>query len=118
VNCSSSEAGDWPAWVVTLTSTVPVFGVSGEVTVIDVADLTVNVVAALVPKLIPVTPRMAVPVRVTTVPPESGPKLGCTPVTVGAGDVVEGVVEGEVEVVVEVEVEVEVEVVDEPQICA
>ena len=52
---------------------------------IEVAELTVKAVAAVVPKLTAVAPVKSVPVMVTEVPPAVGPTVGLTPVTVGAG---------------------------------
>src|SRR4030081_2648941 len=64
-------------------STVPALW-AGEVAVIDVALLTVNVIAAVAPKLTAVAPVKPVPVIVTDVPPAAGPFVGLTFVTVGA----------------------------------
>jgi len=72
-----------PADVVTVTSTVPL--PAGEVAVIEVALLTLNEVAAVLPNLTAVVPLKLVPVIVTLVPPVVGPKFGATEVTVGAG---------------------------------
>jgi hypothetical protein len=57
---------------------------AGDVAVIDVALLTVKVVAAVAPKSTAVAPVKFVPVMVTDVPPAAGPLLGLTFVTVGA----------------------------------
>jgi hypothetical protein len=73
-----------PAGVVTVMSTVPTLP-AGEVAVIEVALLTVNDVAAVLPNLTVVAPVKVVPVIVTLVPPKVVPLLGETPVTVGAG---------------------------------
>src|SRR6201994_2991041 len=73
-----------PLGVVTLTSTVPEVP-GGEVAVIDVAESTVNWLAALAPKLTAVAPVSAVPVIVTDVPPLAGPLFALTFVTVGGG---------------------------------
>ena len=72
-----------PLAVVTVTSTVPL--PAGLVAVTWVALTTVNVVAALPPKLTPVAPLKSVPVMVTEVPPAAGPLPGATALTVGAG---------------------------------
>jgi hypothetical protein len=72
-----------PPVVVTVTSTVPVPG--GDVAVIEVLELTVKLVASVEPNLTVLAPLKLVPVIVTMVPPASGPLLGLTPVTVGAG---------------------------------
>jgi hypothetical protein len=52
--------------------------------VIDVSLLTVNVVAAVAPKLTALAPVNPVPVTVTLVPPAAGPAFGETLATVGA----------------------------------
>ena len=67
--------------VVTVTSTVSLPG--GLATVICVPESAV-IVAAVPPKLTPVTPQRPVPVIVTLVPPAVLPLGGETPVTVGA----------------------------------
>jgi hypothetical protein len=68
---------------VTVTSTVPA-ACGGEVTVIDVSELTVKLVAGTLPKFTAVAPVKPVPVTVTVVPPPVVPELGLTPVTDGA----------------------------------
>jgi hypothetical protein len=82
VNSSSTVVALVPPAVVTVTATVP--EPTGLVAVICVELSTVNVVAAEAPKLTTVAFVKSVPVIVTDVPPESGPPLGLTPVTVGA----------------------------------
>ena len=72
-----------PPAVVTRTLTVPAVP-AGAVAVIEVALLTVKLVAAVTPKVTPVAPVKSVPVSVTTVPPAVLPELGVTAVTVGA----------------------------------
>jgi hypothetical protein len=67
--------------VVTVTSTVPA-DLAGELAVIDVAELTVNDVALVVPNFTAETLIRLEPVTVTLVPPPVGPALGLTPVTV------------------------------------
>ena len=52
--------------------------------VICVAELTVTLVAAIVPKSTAVAPVKPVPVIVTDVPPLVGPAAGLMPVTAGA----------------------------------
>jgi hypothetical protein len=52
--------------------------------VIDVAEFTVKLVAAVVPNFTALAPVKFVPVMVTDVPPVGGPELGVTAVTVGA----------------------------------
>ena len=66
----------------TVTSTTPV--PAGLVAVICVAELTVKLVAATVPKSTAVAPVKSVPVIVTVVPPAAGPDAGLMPVTLGA----------------------------------
>jgi hypothetical protein len=51
--------------------------------VIWVAELTVNEVAGVPPKLTAVAPVRFVPVSTTVVPPAMGPELGATAVRVG-----------------------------------
>ena len=75
-----------PPEAVTVTSTVP--DPAGAVTEIEVVELTTTPVAAAVPNLTAVTPEKLVPVMVTEVPPEIGPELGLSPVTVGTVDTV------------------------------
>ena len=82
VNWSLEEVADGPPPVVTTISIVPPVP-AGEVAVIEVAELTVYVVAALPPKVTEVTPVKLVPVMTTLVPPAPGPLFGLTPVTVG-----------------------------------
>jgi hypothetical protein len=65
-----------------VTSTVPV--PAGDVAVIEVAELTVKVVALVAPNFTAVAPVNAVPVMVTDVPPVAGPDVGEIDVTVGA----------------------------------
>ncbi len=73
------SAGRWPARcppaAVTVTSTVPADS-AGEVTVIEVDELTTTPVPATVPNFTPVTPVKPVPVMVTGVPPAVGPGVG------------------------------------------
>jgi hypothetical protein len=71
-----------PPAVVTVTSTVP--APAGDAAVIDVAELTVKLVALLAPNFTVVAPVKFVPVIVTDVPPASAPDVGETDVTVGA----------------------------------
>ena len=72
-----------PPIVVTLTVTAPV--PAGETAVIDVAELTVKLAAAVAPNVTAVAPVNPVPVIVTLVPPVAGPEVGESPVMVGAG---------------------------------
>jgi hypothetical protein len=83
VNSSAGEIAETPPGVVTVTSTVPA-DPAGAVAVIDVSEMTVNVVAGLFPKLTAVAPVKLVPVIVTIVPPAVDPLVGDRLVTVGA----------------------------------
>ena len=71
-----------PSGVITSTVTGPADPV-GSAAVIDVAELTVKLVAALPPKVTAVAPVKLVPVIVTKVPPAVGPDDGLSPMTVG-----------------------------------
>ena len=71
-----------PPEAATVTSTVPA-GPAGAGTVIDVVELTVTGVAAVVPKSTAVTPVKLVPIMVTEFPPAGSPELGLTELTVG-----------------------------------
>ena len=79
---SPADAADVPLGVVTVTSTVPV--PAGEVAVIEVAELTVKLVALAAPNFTAVAPVNTVPVMVTDVPPTVEPDVGEIDVTVGA----------------------------------
>ena len=78
---SADVMADWPPGVVTLTSTVPATR-AGAVTVISVSDVASNVVAAVPPTLMAVTPSRLVPVTVMT-SPSSGTRTGSMALTVG-----------------------------------
>jgi hypothetical protein len=82
VNRSAADVADVPPGVVTVISTVPL--PAGDVAVIDVAELTVKLVALAAPNFTAVAPVRLVPVMVTDVPPAVGPDVGETLVTVGA----------------------------------
>jgi hypothetical protein len=87
VNLNWSDGGltaEVPAGVVTVTSTVPVAS-GGEVAVMEEAELTTKVAAAVAPNLTAVAPVTLVPVIVTEVPPALSPEFGLRPVTVGPG---------------------------------
>ncbi len=71
-----------PPDVVTVRSTVPAEP-AGDVAVIDVALLTVKLLALVEPNLTAVAPVKPVPVTVTLVPPLVLPEDGEMPVTVG-----------------------------------
>ena len=81
MNWSAADVADVPPAVVTVTSTVPL--PAGDVAVIDVAELTVKLVALTAPNFTAVAPVRVVPVMVTNVPPAVGPDVGETDVTVG-----------------------------------
>ena len=57
---------------------------TGEVAVIEVGLLTVNIVAGVAPNVTAVAPVKPDPAMVTTVPPPGGPVLAVTEVTTGA----------------------------------
>jgi hypothetical protein len=80
VNRSAEPVGFVAFRVLTVTSTTP--DPAGETAVIDVAELTVKLVALVEPNLTAVAPLNPVPVIVTEVPPPAGPLLGSTLVTV------------------------------------
>ena len=73
-----------PPGVVTVMSTVPAVP-AGLVALILVAELTVKLEAALLPKSTAVAPLRLVPLMVTTVPPVLVPEFGLMPLTTGAG---------------------------------
>ena len=73
---------DVPPGVVTVISTVPAPG--GDVAVIDVAELTVKLVALAAPNFTALALENPVPVMVTDVPPVVAPAFGATAVTAGA----------------------------------
>ena len=75
VKRSLGEAPLMPFDVVTVTSTSP-GGSAGDTAVIDVAEFTAKLVAAVEPNLTAVAPVKLVPVMVTEVPPAAGPFLG------------------------------------------
>ena len=75
---------DVPPGVITVTSTTPA-ACGGATAVIDVAEFKVKDWGAMLPKRIAEAPAKFVPVIVTDVPPNPGPLLGLSPVTVGAG---------------------------------
>ena len=74
-----------PPGLVTVTATVP--EPFGEVTLISVAEMTLSTFATAVPKWTAVGSRRFVPVIVTVVPPEAGPLLGESFVTLGRGKI-------------------------------
>ena len=78
---SAAEVAEVPPAVVTVTSSAP--APAGEVAVIDVAELTVKLVAPIAPNFTAVAPVKLAPVIVTDVPPAAGPDVGEIDVTVG-----------------------------------
>ena len=82
MNWSAVDVADVPPTVVTVTSTVPV--PAGDVTVSEVAELTVTPVAAMVPNLTAGHPGEVGAGDGHPVPPVAGPLVGLTAVTVGA----------------------------------
>ena len=80
---SAGAIGLVPAGVVTRMSTEPV--PAGAVAVIELAELTVKLLASTAPNLTAVAPARFPPLIVTEVPPESGARLGTTLVTTGIG---------------------------------
>jgi hypothetical protein len=87
VNWSAEEVAEMPPGVVMVMSTVPAVP-AGLVALIWLAELTVKLEAALLPKSTAVAPLRLVPVMVTTVPPMLVPEVGLMPLTTGAGVVV------------------------------
>jgi len=74
---------DVPPGLTTVTSIVPADSL-GSTAVMLVEELTVNELAATVPKSTTLAPEKFVPVIVTDVPPAVPPRLGLVPLTVGA----------------------------------
>jgi hypothetical protein len=87
VNKSAELVALVPAEVTTVTYTEP--APAGEIAVILVAEFTVKLVAAVVPKLTEVAPVKLVPTIVTEVPPVDEPVVGPMAVIVGAAAVPE-----------------------------
>ena len=81
---SAAVVGLDPLGVATVTSTVPIAPI-GDVTVIEVLEFTVKVVAMLGPNNTDVKPVKYWPVIVTLVPPAAGPEVGEIDDTIGAG---------------------------------
>ena len=78
---SAELVAEAPPVLATVTSTVP--DPAGATAVIDVAELTVTLVAAVDPNFTVLPEANPVPVMVTDVPPAVGPLLGLIAVTVG-----------------------------------
>src|SRR3954470_6981792 len=82
-----------PLLVVAVTWTVVV--PEGATAVADVAELTVTLLAGVLPNRICVVLSKPVPVSVTVVPPAEGPEEGLIAATVGAAGSADGVGEGD-----------------------
>ncbi len=82
MNWSAALVALVPLMVVTVIPTTP--EPAGLTAVIEVSDATLKLAAGVTPKATAVAPVNPVPVRVTLVPPESGPTVGMMAVTVGA----------------------------------
>ncbi len=82
VNWSAADIVLVPAGVVTVISTVPAEP-AGETAVIWISESTVKLAAAEDPNRTAVAPVNSVPVRVTDVPPATGPLGGEIPLTAG-----------------------------------
>ena len=82
MNWSSGVVADVPTGDVTVTSTVPELA-NGSTAVICVEELTVKLVAALLPNATADALVKLVPVTTTVVPPPVGPALGLTDDTLG-----------------------------------
>jgi hypothetical protein len=76
-----------PAFVVTVTSTVPAIS-GGEIATTELSEYTVNLLAASAPKLTAVAPIKPLPVIETSVTPAVLPELAATAVTDGVEPVV------------------------------
>jgi len=85
LKCACDEISLVPPGVVTVTLTVPADPAGGDSAVIDVAEPTVKLFAALKPKLTAVAPDSPWPVIVTTAPPAVEPVLGESLLITGAG---------------------------------
>ena len=83
MNWSLAPVAEVPPPVVTVMSMVPAEP-AGAVALIEIAELTVKLVALVAPNLTAVAPVKLVPLIATTVPPVVGPEFGLTRVTVGA----------------------------------
>jgi len=82
VNWSAAEVAEVPDGVVTVMSNVPAVK-GGDRTVMEVAELIVNVITTVAPKATCVAPLKLVPVTRIGVPPLVGPEAGEMPLTVG-----------------------------------
>jgi hypothetical protein len=82
VKWSADDTGLVPAGEVTVTSTAPA-APAGATAVIEVAELTVKLVAGVVPKRTEPTSTRPEPVMWTEVPPATAPWYGATLVIAG-----------------------------------
>jgi hypothetical protein len=82
VNWSAFDVLEVPLNAVTVMCTVAAAS-GGAVTVIDVSETTVKLVAGTVPNDTPDAPVKWVPVKVTRAPPAVKPAAGAMPVTAG-----------------------------------
>ena len=82
MNWSAGELLEMPTGVVTTMCAGPTEP-NGEMTVIEVGELTTKPVPGVPPKVAPEAPTKFVPVTVTVVAPPRGPTLGVIEVTVG-----------------------------------
>jgi hypothetical protein len=80
---SALAVGEVEIGVVTVMSTVPALP-AGLTAVIEVEELTVKLVAGVVPNMTAVASARRRPAIATVVPPATGPEVGLTAVTAGA----------------------------------
>src|ERR1022692_316966 len=85
VNLSAAPVAEVPPAALTVMSVCHA-GSAGDVAGMEVALLTVKLVAAVAPNMTAPTPVKLVPVMVIEVPPAVEPEPGLTFVTVGGGD--------------------------------
>jgi len=83
VKVSVDVAGLVPSGVVTLKWTFAGIATAGETAVIEVAELTVKLVAFVEPNVTAVAPSKSTPLMFTSVPPSTGALLGDIAVTAG-----------------------------------
>jgi hypothetical protein len=84
VNWSAETTADVPPGPITVTSTAPAVKVSGAVAVIDVAELTVKLLAGWSPNITSKAPVNPDPVTLVDVPPPVGPLVVPRPEMTGA----------------------------------
>ncbi len=87
MNRPASTGALTPPAVVTVIAWTPAVADGGETAVIWVAEVTVKLLAGVVPKSTLVAPVNPVPLITTAVPPAIGPDAGAIEVTTGAGAV-------------------------------